>query len=128
MNDDCENALFAETLPYFHTGTTVNATPDHRSGALQCAVVQQGTRGVWHEFVGTGSCVSVSLDSDFNDMISVFDGDCGSLRCVVYDMNRIPVVKSKVTWITQESTVYKALVAGFEDIVGAYNISILVSH
>lgn len=115
-----------KTLPYYYKGTTANATPDHRSGILDCSATEQGTRGVWHEMIGTGTCISASLNSNFNDMIAVYDGSCGELKCVVQDMNRIEVVKSKVTWESQNGTLYRVFVAGFEDIVGDYNLTISV--
>ena len=75
---------------------------------------------------GTGTCISASFRSDFNDMMAVYEGECGKLKWLHQDMNCIEVVKRKVTWNSQNGMVYRIFTAGFEDIVSMYNLSILV--
>ena len=124
-NDGCSEALLASALPYTFSGTTLGATPEGRD-TQRCSWVSETARGVFHEILGTGSCIAASLESDYHDSIAIYEGSCGDLSCVVQSQANVRHPKH-VAWNSQNGTLYKVYIFGFEDIVGEYNLTISVS-
>ena len=71
--------------------------------------------------------VAIHMESDFYDMMAVYDGDCGSLTCHVHNRANMPAPKH-LAWFSDLNTKYKLYVAGFEDIVGNFYLTAKVSR
>lgn len=121
-NDACSDATTVPAIPYANSGTTVAATPESRD-TQRCSWVSETARGVFYEVVGTGFCVAAELESDYYDSIAIYEGNCGELSCVVQSVANLNTPKH-VAWQSKNGTLYKVYVAGFEDIVGKYNLTI----
>eukprot|EP00339_Tiarina_fusa_P025641 CAMPEP_0117006476 /NCGR_PEP_ID=MMETSP0472-20121206/6692_1 /TAXON_ID=693140 ORGANISM="Tiarina fusus, Strain LIS" /NCGR_SAMPLE_ID=MMETSP0472 /ASSEMBLY_ACC=CAM_ASM_000603 /LENGTH=1162 /DNA_ID=CAMNT_0004707955 /DNA_START=30 /DNA_END=3516 /DNA_ORIENTATION=+ len=92
----------------FTSGTTDGALEVASCGSIE------GTKGIWHEFQGTGHSVSASVcspDTNFDARISLFSGSCGDLEC----MGQTTATCSDdgtIEWIAAADTPYYLLVHG----------------
>jgi len=111
-NDKCSGAILVEVQGnQFVQGSTVAATVDN----APCRGIQGGKDpGVFYRVVGTGSRVIVSTcwGTEFDTVISVFMGDCGTLRCVVSN-DDFCGKQSRVTFDSVENENYYILVQGY---------------
>ena len=125
-NDLCENAL---TLGSFQTGSTASATLDNVG---TCGSAANTAPGVWYTVSGISGPITVdtcSASSNYDTKISVFQGSCGSLTCVVGDDDTFGCsigsngLSSSVTWTAIESEQYFVLVHGFGFNTGEFGLN-----
>ncbi|CAB9506303.1 PKD [Seminavis robusta] len=118
-NDMCEDAV-PLVLNEVVSGTTLASSADE--GLETCGdVIGLGFGGVWYSFEGNGDrrLVGVSSGSNgtgfFDTILSVYEGDCGSLTCVGGDDQGQGFLEYEnvVLIDTVEGTMYYAYVHGF---------------
>lgn len=80
-NDDCANAIAVTTFPYSNNQTD-GATATNNDGFIT-ACNSGMNDGMWYTFVGDGNDIKIDVvsDEDFDHMIGVFTGSCGSFVC-----------------------------------------------
>ena len=59
------------------------------------------------------------------DHLAVYEGSCGALACIAQTKAN-NVLPKRVAWNAKVGRLYKVYVAGFEDNVGDYNLTIMV--
>src|ERR1051326_7058490 len=83
-NDDCSNAIVVFSVPFTNTQSTVGATNTGDpipSCAIDFASTPHFGSGVWYKYtaVADGALFVDSFGSDFDTIIGVYSGVCGSL-------------------------------------------------
>ena len=79
----CDGSLPLEIGSSTFQSNTTLAT----SESIDLCTGTSAVRGVWHEFVGTGMTMKISVcneETDFDARISLFTGSCNGLSCVAY--------------------------------------------
>ncbi|MBX3396098.1 MAG: hypothetical protein KF841_12100 [Phycisphaerae bacterium] len=131
--DDCTQAI-AVGVPSSTVGDNTLATDDAAPAACGVSTPNQG---VWYKVTGTGNTIRVStcnITTNFDTMLEVFCGECGSLICVggnddtvgsppdcaLGGLNR----KSTFTWCSALNTVYYIRVSGFSATFGIYQLDV----
>lgn len=115
-NNLCEIAEPVQPDGVGTLGSTLQATMDE--GSLSCfasGIVVDGP-AVWYKVIGTGGLLEASTcttDTDFDTKLSVYQGTCGELSCIVGNDNSCGS-KSSLTWFASEQEIYYILVHGFE--------------
>jgi len=111
VNDRCEGAVDVGAVGSNVTGTLFDATTSPDEEDFSCSIYSYG-EGVWYTFTGTGEVVRASSPSDSVSSISIYEGECGSLKCVAKPRNDYSDgVKSSVVQ-TVEGVTYYVLVSG----------------
>ena len=106
LNDGCNNAIVITNDTIY--GTTYDATPDPTPacGAANTA------GGVWYQYLSTGEYVTASLcGTAYNTRISVFQGSCAALQCVVNN-DDFCGSQSSVDFCAEDGVTYYILVHG----------------
>lgn len=124
-NDRCADAKLISLGR--HYGSTEGATVDHEE-STECASFR--SPGVWYTVIGTGGVLNVNTcDSDTNSetpldtTVSVFDGNCGELRCIDSRDDTCGFFSS-VTWSSEVGVEYKVLVYGFATNTGSFSLTL----
>lgn len=130
-NDVCGDAQDITTsLPFSVSATNVDAVPQAFSD-LSCNVATNTPR-VWYEFTPNANFIAslTVSNQDFNVVLSVFSGTCGSLNCIAgtsgsrFSDQRISALPAEA------GTTYYVMVSGEDDTsdVGNFQLDILVSY
>uniref|UniRef100_A0A7S1GR83 Uncharacterized protein n=1 Tax=Cyclophora tenuis TaxID=216820 RepID=A0A7S1GR83_CYCTE len=109
-NDRCLDAV--SISPGLHQGSTSYASPDNDE-AEGCAA--NASPGVWYNVVGTGVEMNVNTcqNLQFDTILAVFNGACGSLTCIANNDDSGNCGQgSSVSWMSQVGVEYKILVFG----------------
>jgi len=132
MNDICTNAIELE-CDTIVGGITTFASVDSPD-ASDCGVVTVVAPGIWYHIVGTGGqfIASTCNIADYDTKISVYEGSCSNLSCVVANDDAVGPdgldctgFSSIATWNTSNGTDYYILVHGFNEFsVGTFNMEI----
>ena len=132
-NDECEHATLLNGILYegaigVVSGSNRYATLDEN--AETCNDLEVTGPGVWYTIVGNGN--NITLDTcrdatDFDTIISVYEGGCDTPMCVASDDDIDPFSGcSSVTWESEDGTPYDILVHGYYlDPVGDFTMKIL---
>jgi len=110
-NDICEGALDINIPARARfTGSTAAANPDD---VPSCGEAIQQPAGVWFRWDGNGTFVSLSTcdNNAFDAKISVYEGSCGSLRCVAGEYESCGE-QSRVVWFAEKGALYRILLHG----------------
>jgi hypothetical protein len=124
-NDNCSGAI-AMTVGVTYTETTTNAT----SGGDPIPTCQTNfAKGVWYRFtpVNSGIVTVTTCGSDFDTVLQVFTGTCGSLTTVIDGCNNdhgpsCANSRASVSFAASASTPYLILVGGRGGATGNLNI------
>lgn len=134
VNNDCTNATFIPSLPFFETGETNGATTNENAVDDEtdaCNAVDKNSRIVWYELEGDGSCFTASTSgSTFNTGLEVYTGECGTLECMKGNDNVGPGDEtSELSWETEIGVRYKLAVGGngYFNNSGFYELNVTVS-
>ncbi|CAB9515603.1 CHU large protein [Seminavis robusta] len=122
VNDNCTGAARLYPDGYVTFGSTLRATYTEDQLAPTCMNNDVGVNtdvmhthpGVWYRVVGTGTRLTASLCHDktkYDTKISVFEGSCGNLRCVIAN-DQWCGYQSSVDWESVADTMYYILVHG----------------
>jgi hypothetical protein len=122
-NDFCDAAVSAKADGKLIAGTTTGATFDN---AGTCVAPNAGP-GVFYTIQGTGRALRASLCNNatlFNAALSVYEGDCVSLRCVDgnSDTGGSCGLLPEVSWQTTSNTTYYVLVHGYDSRFGDFGL------
>jgi hypothetical protein len=91
------------------------ATPD---AVGTCGTPLNTANGLWYQFVGDGSPVTMSLcGSSFDTKIGIFTGTCTALVCVGGN-DDFCGLQSQITFNTNAGFTYYILVTGFNALNG----------
>jgi hypothetical protein len=135
-NDLCANAVQLEVLASglgrfaLAYGNTETANVDIDAPTCGNGVVVDQP-GVWFKVVGTqGRMTALTCHeyTDYDSKLSVYDGSCGSLRCVGADDDGCGENsnKARVGWEATRGTIYYILVHGWNNYWGVGNYAIWV--
>lgn len=61
------------------------------SASVDLCTGSSAVRGVWHQFIGTGMTMKISVcndETDFDARVSLFTGSCNGLSCVAYTQSK----------------------------------------
>ena len=111
-NDTCDTAEPIVSLPASVPGGTINTGVNDDVGQPECGRAIDSP-GVWYTVLGTGRRMTASLcfGANYNTAISVYEGNCGDLTCVVAGDNECGV-QAEVAWCSQLNRAYRILVHG----------------
>jgi hypothetical protein len=125
LNDQCGNAITI-TSGVTVSGSNYIASDDTESGG--CAQDSGFIKGVWFKFdSGSNNRASLSLcGSDFNTVIGLYSGDCGSLVCVANNDNGACGTASELDSIViAPGTQYYVVVGGkTSSDIGSFSLSL----
>jgi hypothetical protein len=80
------------SLPLELGSTTIQSnTTAAPSESVDLCTGSSAVRGVWHQFIGTGMTMKISVcndETDFDARVSLFTGSCNGLSCVAYTQSR----------------------------------------
>jgi Secretion system C-terminal sorting domain len=118
INDFCSAAIninCGQTI----TGSTALCTSD---AVPTCTTSLNTAPGIWYQFVGDGSPVTMSLcGSAYDTKIGIFTGTCGVLTCVIGN-DDFCGLQSQVTFNTNAAVTYYVLVTGFNTASGNFTL------
>lgn len=119
-NDVCSGAITINCGQTITGSTSCGATPD---AVPTCGTTLSSANGVWYQFVGDGSSVTLSLcGSSFDTKIGVFRGTCAALVCVTGN-DDFCGLQSQVTFNTNAGFTYYILVTGFSTANGNFTLT-----
>ena len=120
-NDNCTGSILLTPDGDVTYGSTLRATyiteelaPTCFSDVSSANNVTHSHPGVWYQVLGTGARLTASLCNEFTKFdtkISVYEGGCGSLQCVMGN-NQWCGYQSSVNWESQLGATYHILVHG----------------
>lgn len=124
-NDFCEDARKAP-LDQFLLGNNTLAKVDFNTGVSCPNTVAITGPTVWYSVIGTGGTITASLCSvqtQFDSLMSVFEGTCDNLVCV--DGNDDSVREecgftSEVSWESKPFQLYLVAVHGYQNATGEF--------
>ena len=88
-----------------------------------CGTALSTAPGVWYQFVGDGSTVTLSLcGSSYDTKIGVFRGTCAALVCVTGN-DDFCGLQSQVTFTANAAVTYYILVTGFSTATGNFTLT-----
>ena len=115
LNDQCNTATVISTVTSSF-GSTESATshPELASATVGCAIDEEA-KGVWCRVNGNGALLEASTcgDSQYDTKLSIFEGSCDSLSCVVSNDDADDTecqLLSTAVWPSEEGTAYYILV------------------
>ncbi len=119
-NDVCTGAININCGQTITGSTACGATVD----AVGTCVTSLGTApGLWYQFLGDGSPVTLSLcGSSYDTKIGVFTGTCTALTCVTGN-DDFCGLQSQVTFNTNAGFTYYILVTGFSTASGNFTLT-----
>ncbi len=119
-NDVCTGAININCGQTITGSTACGATPD---AVATCVTTLNTANGVWYQFVGDGSPVTLSLcGSSYDTKIGVFTGTCAALVCVTGN-DDFCGLQSQVTFNTNAGFTYYILVTGFGTATGNFTLT-----
>lgn len=119
-NDVCSGAININCGQTITGSTACGATPD---AVATCVTTLNTAAGVWYQFVGDGSPVTMSLcGSSYDTKIGIFTGTCTSLTCVTGN-DDFCGLQSQVTFNTNAGFTYYVLVTGFGTATGNFTLT-----
>jgi hypothetical protein len=109
-NDKCSSSERLASSDMSVSGNTESALPFDSSLELtQCRLPGfTGMRVLWYEYIGDGSCVTVSLSGSGYPILDLYEtnnGNCNDMQCI----GRTRAYRS-LTWQASNQTVYKIVV------------------
>jgi hypothetical protein len=110
-HDFCENAIAFDDIGTTKLGSTFAATPDEVSS---CDGLEDDAPGVWYTLEGSGKVLRAATcdpATTFDTKISIYQGSCGSLSCVIADDNSCGI-QSSARWMARVGIRYYILVHG----------------
>jgi hypothetical protein len=112
VNDLCANAIAIDAIGSTILGSTFAATHDN---VTQCSGFESETPGVWYK-VAFDTDVSLRASTcnhatNFDTIISIYQGSCGNLSCVIADDNSCGI-QSSVKWTAAAGMTYHIHVNG----------------
>ncbi len=117
-NDSCANAVVISTAPFMDTGVTAAGTTEPADPVPNCG---NGSRdkSVWYRFTtpSAGMLTADTFDSDYDTILSVYTGSCGTLNPVpdqCNDDDPFDGAQSKVSFLTPAGTTYYFMISAFE--------------
>jgi hypothetical protein len=115
-NDHCDNATVL-TGPFPQTGTEDTTAAD-AAGDPASACGFNNTHSVWFSYTATGNDTATfeTCTSDYDTVVSVWTGACGSLSEVVCnddDFGACGPPQSHVEWLMTSGTTYLIALAGY---------------
>ncbi|HRD80748.1 MAG TPA: hypothetical protein PLL53_08325 [Saprospiraceae bacterium] len=121
-NDFCATALAASCGSTI-TGNTEGAFPDISQGICEGSNLLPG-HGVWYQIQGDGSIMTLDLcASSFDTKVHVYEGACGSLRCVASNDDACGA-QSSLSFPSLPNQTYYILVSGADDAFGEFTMDI----
>ncbi|HRK82008.1 MAG TPA: hypothetical protein PLZ12_11210 [Saprospiraceae bacterium] len=121
-NDFCATALAASCGSTI-TGNTEGAFPDISQGICEGSNLLPG-HGVWYQIQGDGSIMTLDLcASSFDTKVHVYEGACGSLRCVASNDDACGA-QSSLSFPSLPNQNYYILVSGADDAFGEFTMDI----
>lgn len=121
-NDFCATALAASCGSTI-TGNTEGAFPDISQGICEGSNLLPG-HGVWYQIQGDGSIMTLDLcASSFDTKVHVYEGACGSLRCVASNDDACGA-QSSLSFPSLPNQTYYILVSGADDAFGEFRMDI----
>ena len=119
-NDLCTGAININCGQTITGSTACGATPD---AVATCVTTLNTANGLWYQFVGDGSPVTLSLcGSSYDTKIGVFTGTCAALVCVTGN-DDFCGLQSQVTFNTNAGFTYYILVTGFGTATGNFTLA-----
>jgi Secretion system C-terminal sorting domain len=119
-NDVCTGAININCGQTITGSTACGATPD---AVATCVTALNTANGLWYQFVGDGSPVTLSLcGSSFDTKIGVFRGTCAALVCVTGN-DDFCGLQSQVTFTPNAGVTYYILVTGFSTATGNFTLT-----
>lgn len=120
-NDVCTGAVTINCGQTITGSTACGATTD--AATPICGTTLNTSPGVWYQFAGDGSPVTLSLcGSSFDTKIGVFTGTCAALTCVTGN-DDFCGLQSQVTFNTNAGFTYYILVTGFGSATGNFTLT-----
>ncbi len=119
-NDACTGAININCGQTITGSTSCGATVD---AVGTCVTALNTAPGLWYQFVGDGSPVTLSLcGSAYDTKIGVFTGTCAALVCVTGN-DDFCGLQSQVTFNTNALFTYYILVTGFGTATGNFTLT-----
>ena len=119
-NDACTGAITINCGQTITGSTACGATID---AVATCGTTLNTAPGLWYQFVGDGTPVTLSLcGSGYDTKIGVFTGTCAALVCVTGN-DDFCGLQSQVTFNTNASVTYYILVTGFSTQTGNFTLT-----
>ncbi len=119
-NDACTGAININCGQTITGSTACGATID---AVGICGTSLGSAPGLWYQFVGDGSPVTMSLcGSSYDTKIGVFRGTCVALVCVTGN-DDFCGLQSQVTFNTNSGFTYYILVTGFSTATGNFTLT-----
>ena len=123
LNDVCvdaERVELGEGLDAVVAGSTSDgAAEDPESSGCGASTAP----GVWYSLAGDGGLLRVeACGSTYDTRLSLFEGDCGSLVCVISNDDACGL-QSMVEWPSVEGAEYLLLVHGFSSSAGEFTLT-----
>lgn len=106
-------------------GTTVGAGPD--ASAPTCGTTVGTGGAVWYKVIGTGGFIEANTcggTTNYDSKLHVYTGSCSGLVCVTGNDDNCGL-QSRVTWCSQQGTVYYILVNGYLANQGNFTLNVL---
>ena len=117
-NDSCAGAISIPSAPFTDAAITSDATSDPSDPTPECG---KGSRAnsVWYRFTspGPGTLTVNTFDSDYDTILSVYDGSCEDLSAVPSGCNDDDPrdgAQSQVSIQTEGETTYFLMVSAFD--------------
>jgi hypothetical protein len=119
-NDLCTGAININCGQTITGSTACGATLD---AVATCVTTLNTAPGLWYQFVGDGSGVTLSLcGSSYDTKIGVFRGTCAALVCVTGN-DDFCGLQSQVTFTANAGFTYYVLVTGFGTASGNFTLT-----
>ena len=110
-NDSCDGAIAVNATGATVQSSTFAATLDN---VASCSGFDSDAAGVWYKVIGTGEALRAATcdpATNFDTLISIYQGSCGNLVCVIADDNSCGI-QSSVKWTALEGVTYYIYVHG----------------
>jgi hypothetical protein len=122
-NDECAAAVIVPGVPFVDTQPAAAATTAADDPLQACTIegASQNLASVWYRFTApaAGRVVVETSRSDYDTVLTAFDGPCGALKEVACSDDTLETVQSRLDLdlaagrtVTIEATAYHTVVAG----------------
>ena len=113
----CNQAIAIDVLPYMDSA---NSLFTHKlllfdTDAFACSIIAPLRLALFHSITGRGTCIRATTEgSSFDTVLSVYEGECGSVACLRQNDDVGESLSSQVEWFGHTGISYQILLSGLD--------------